>query len=584
MMKKRLAAWLAAGLVATAAWGQNLVGSVEIRGLEDFLDAAMTVTAGTPLEGRPAMLPAMLQGAFGINVLQLVEPHGTIRCDIYEKEGEALFRLALPVDDPEAFFGKLGPGWTEVESAEGEEVGTALRTFAQDYGNGAKGRALSFRGEAGHMFVMLREDTDAEVMARGAEPALDIAGVWALWFNAEFLQKMTQQQTAMPGGWEFEDMLFGLALPDGDKLELNFSAGCNEAMAASLPEGEPGADVHMVNLPGAIAASVSKTGSPDYVENALNELKKTFSEGGMDLPEAFWEFCIDFERTFADGDTGVVLLSADGEEGGVPECALYLTPKNPGEVRKAIAEKSQEFLDKILEAVEGKEEGGESPLQFVSGGVRTAAGAEIDTWTLSLADTEENREDAEENGWTLPKELVTFEVAWLDNGAMVVSTLGGGKLEGMLARRIDGTLVDFSEAEAYTELFGAGQRAPWMGFVKVMPCVRAGVAFLKGFDEDFTDLDGVLADLPQVELTMAVQAERVGDRRLNESLRVKLQDVKDLVLYGLAQLQQRAMQRMEEDEEEEVVDFEFEEEGEEIDFDAEDAEDAEEEAAEEAEE
>lgn len=587
-MKKRMMAWLAAALVAGSAWGQDLAASVEVRGLQDFLDTAMALVAGTPAEGSPAMIPVLLQQTLGVNVLQMMDPHGTIRFDVYEKEGEdePAFRLSLPVADPDAFFAKLAETWTEDEAAEGEET-PAFRKFTQKNAGAAGEIALAFRGEPGRMCVMPAEDADAALLAKEAEPALDAAGALAAWFDAksDLVQHLEENRGTFKYG--IEDVAMGLGLSDGDKLEINCLCTFDEETAAFVATGEVGPDANLVNLPDAIAASVSKWNRED--PRALERLQQMAEAQEWPLPESFWKAAQDFGDTFADGDTGMALLPF--AEGECPKFVAYLTPKNPGEVRQAILENAAAFLDKVLEGLELKEEDGESPLQLVPGEARTAAGAEIDAYGLVLADIEDNRAVAAEKGWTLPKELGTIDVAWLDNGSMVVSTLDAAMLDGLLERRVAGTLEDLSSGGPYAELFGAGQHSRAMGYVRMVPLMRFVFGCLREID-DALDVDDILAALPQNDTALAVRVDVDDGRKICESLRVNLAELKEFVLSVASQMGSAAGRGDFEDEDdfEEDDDFELEEEAEEIDFDAEpaaapaeaDADDAADEPAEEA--
>ena len=568
MMKKRMAVWLAAaGLAATAAWGQDLVGSVEVRGLQDFLDTAMALVAETPAEGSPAMLPALLQPQLGVNVLEVVEPHGTIRFDLYEKDGadEPTFRLSLPVADPDAFFGKLAETWTEAEAAEGEEA-PAFRKFTR----AAAGLDLAFRGEPGRVCVMPAENADAALLAKEAEPALDVAGALAVWVNpaSEFMKQLNQGDE-MQAVAAFEEVALGLGLPDRDKLEFNFLMHMTEKMAADLPDGETGPDVNLVNLPGAVLAVVEKCGRTNPQD--LDWVKQLAAARGLELPEAFWSALVDVDAEFAGGDAGMALLPDVGD--GFPKFAAYLTPKNPGEARQAIRDNATACLDKLLEGLGIKEEGGDSPMQLVPGEARTAAGAEIDVYGLVLADAEVNREMAAEKGWTLPKEIGTIDVAWLDNGAMVLSTLGGDMLDGLLERRAGGAMDDFAAGGPYAEMFGAGERSLVMSYIRLVPFMRFVLGKMQQIDPDF-GADEILSALPEGDVTMAFRGDLAGERRFRESIRVNLPELKEFVMAAAAQMGNAAGSGNFEDEDdfdEEEIDFEFEEEAEEIDFDAEEA-------------
>ncbi len=565
-MKKRMMAWLTAALVAGSAWGQDLAASLEIRGLQDFLDTAMALVADTPAEGSPAMLPAMLQPILGVNVLQMVDPHGTIRFDVYEKDGEdePVFRLSLPVEDPDAFFAKLAEAWTEAEAAEGEEA-PAFRKFTQKNAGAAGAIDLAFRGEPGRVCVMSAEDADAALLAKEGEAALDVAGVLAFWGNAQskLVKDIIAQGSVVSSTVGFEDMLYGLGLQDGDKLEMNILATVDEESAACFAVGETGADVNLVNLPDAIAASVSKWSrtAPQDLERA----KQMAAVHGWPFPEGFWNALQDFSDTFED-DTGFALLPF--AEGECPKFVAYLTPKNPGEVRKAILDNSSKVLDKVEQWLEMADEGDESPLQLVPGEARTAAGAEIDAYALVLADTEDNREMAEEKGWTLPKELGTIDLAWLDNGAMVVSTLGAEGLDGLLERRVAGALDDLSSGGPCAELFGAGQRSQGMGYVRLVPFMHFVFGYLKELDDDFAEMEEVVSGLPQTDTALAIREDFVDGRQLRESLRVKLPELKEFVMYVAAQMGSGSQTVEMVDDLDEEDDFELDEDAEDIDFDA----------------
>ncbi|MBR6022710.1 MAG: hypothetical protein IK066_09895 [Kiritimatiellae bacterium] len=501
-MKKTMTAAAAAMVLAGWSWGAELLGRVEIRGLETWMGELEATVKGTPLAGSAAMWPMMLDELLGWEAFELLDGEGTVAAEAWGDVGDTEIRgigvgVSLPAKDAEAVLSALAGAYGDAETG-----GDGVAEFR------ARGTVLlALSGADGTVWLGVSDEADAArgalegIRAGGAERGLSAGGTLAAGFpDVSALERiwsalpsngMAGNNPAWGTMWSgLAAVSYGVGLGGGvARIEeaLRFTeSGAERWGLGDRPELGASEAVYAVNLEGALAVAVAKGGDLRVAEDLLAFQQEQWEDVGREFDRAEWTKISDKFRQAGDNllaviryldgaDLGAAWLSGDAGGGAV---AMAEGVKGVGEVRewlRAHAETAPEDVARWAEI--GDADG--IPVAVEWRGEREGpGGAAIDRYAVVL---EENDcwEPLEKFGVAFPMDAVEVEVAWTEPGRVVVSTAGEAALDEVLRRAAEGTGRDPRGEAGWTALFGDaadGDGCTVAGWAKMFAMWRAALA------------------------------------------------------------------------------------------------------------